>query len=106
VNAWGRYYEPPVDCEAVMRTRGRAALGGLFGGFVEEMTRGQEEVLQEWSAHFAEQRRRGDELIGRQTLRERLLAANRPESILRGHGAYSVGWFKLSASATTPASTG
>jgi hypothetical protein len=72
------------------------ALEGLFGGFVEEMTRGQEAVLEEWAAHFAEQRRRGDELTARRTLRERLLEANRPESILRGHGAFLVGWFKLS----------
>jgi hypothetical protein len=96
VNAWDRYYEPPVDCEVVMRTQGREALEELFGGFVEEMTRGQETVLQEWSDYFAEQRRRGDELTARRTLREVLVEANREENLLRGHGAYLVGWFKLS----------
>jgi hypothetical protein len=101
VNAWDRYYEPPVDCEPYLRAGDRATPERLLGGAAEELARyarerGQAHLLSEWSDYFRATAARWDELKSQRRLREHLRDANAEANLLRAHGAYLVGRFKLS----------
>ena len=104
VSAWDRYYEPPVDCQAYMRRYGRAPLEQLIGSFAQGVLayardHGQEHVLSDWTPRFRQLSELGDVANTRQPLRQplrqTLLDINSERAILRGHGSYLVGRFKL-----------
>lgn len=100
VNAWGRYYEPPVDIEAHVRAHGleRGYLDDLLAPATPQAyaeAHGQMYLLSQWSPRYtaaaAYEDRRKTEL----DLREVLLRANAEEHVLRGHGRYLVDEFKV-----------
>ncbi|MGH2351530.1 MAG: DUF5694 domain-containing protein [Chloroflexota bacterium] len=100
VNAWDRYYEPPVDCQTYMRKYGRAPLEQLIGSFAQGVTayardHGQEHLLLQWAPRFRKLYEQGDLAKTQRSLRQTLLDGNTEQAILRSHGAYLVDRFKV-----------
>ncbi len=98
VNAWDRYYDPPIDLETYPWSRESNELDALFESRSPEAyakAHGQENVLSQWWPHYQVWSQAGDELTDRQTLQETLLRINSERELLRSHGAYLVDAFKV-----------
>ena len=105
VDAWGRYYEPPLDLEVYAQGLSTKELSELltsqfdFNPYenLEAYARkhNQEHVLSQWQAHLQEEGARGDAEKLRHTIRENLLMGNSKENVLKGHALYLTGWFKV-----------
>lgn len=105
MDAWGRYYEPPLNLEAYAQERTTKELSEfLTSEFdfdphrdVEAYAREHDQghLLSEWWPRVQEEAARGDEEKMRRTLRETLLESNSEESILKNHAPYVTGWFKV-----------
>jgi hypothetical protein len=105
VDAWGRYYEPPLDLEAYAANRTTRELQQLlaeqfdFDPFRDLMTyareHGQEALLAQWQIALQKAGESGDQAKTQRTLRETLLLGNREEHIWRSHHPYLVGPFKI-----------
>jgi hypothetical protein len=107
VNAWGRYYEPPIDIEAHVREHGldREYLNDLFSSHTPEIyarEHGQEHLLSQWEGRFEAWYGHWDQLKTQLCLREILLRTNAEESIVRGHGHYLVDRFKVGVNGAYP----
>ena len=112
VDAWGRYYEPPLDLEQFAAGRTTKELGDYLGERydldpwrdLEAYARQheQEHLLNEWEDHFRRRYERGDRGKAQRTLGETLLALNTEESRLRSHGEYLTGWFKIGTGTEYP----
>lgn len=100
VNAWGRYYDPPIDIEAHVQAQGldRGYLDDLLAPHSPEAyarAHGQTDLLSQWSSRFAAAAACEDELKTELSLRGILLGANTEAAILAGHGRYLVDEFKV-----------
>jgi hypothetical protein len=106
-NAWGRYYEPPIDIEAHVREQGldRDYLDNLLSPHTPQayaQKHGQEHLLSQWELRFEELYGYWDQLKMQVSLREILLRTNEEELIVRGHGHYLVDWFKVGVNGVYP----
>jgi len=105
VDAWGRYYQPPLDLEEYAANRTTRELQQLlaeqfeFDPFGDLMTyaqeHGQAALLAQWQSAIQKAGERGDQAKTQGTLRETLLLGNREETIWRSHQPYLVGPFKI-----------
>jgi len=105
VDAWGRYYKPPLDLEAYAANRTTRELQQLlaeqfdFDPFRDLMTyaqeHGQEALVAQWQIALQKAGESGDQTKMQQTLRETLLLGNREEHIWQSHDPYLVGPFKI-----------
>jgi hypothetical protein len=105
IDAWGRYYEPPIDLEAYAHGLTTKELGTLlerqFDFDPERDLRSyaqqhnQEHLLSQWWPHIQKSLERGDERKTQRTLRQLLLEGASEANIVRGHGDYLVDWFKV-----------
>lgn len=105
VDAWGRYYEPPLDLEHYAANRTTKELQEFltkeldFDPFDALTTyaaqHGQADLLAQWLAWVQQIGRQGDEAKTQRTLRETLLLANVEENIWQSHGSYLTGPFKI-----------
>jgi hypothetical protein len=112
VDAWGRYYAPPLDLEVYGQGMTTKALGELLEsqfsfdphGDLEVYARehGQEPLLLEWWDQLKWVGEQGDERKICQTLRESLVEANTEANILRSHGSYLSGWFRVGIGSEYP----
>jgi hypothetical protein len=105
VDAWGRYYDPPLDLERYARGRTTRELGEYLSekfdfdpwrdlaAYARE--REQEHLLTEWEDHFRQRYERGDREKAQRSLRETLLGLNSEETLLLNHGEYLVNHFKV-----------
>lgn len=107
IDAWGRYYEPPLDLEAYAANRTTKELQQFLTerfAFdpVRELTQyaeahGQAALVAQWREGIQAAGERGDQAKTQRTIRETLLLANREESIWQSHHPYLVGLFKIGA---------
>lgn len=100
VNAWGRYYSPPVDFEAYLLQHSFQEANDLLTPHTPEKyarDHGQEHLLSQWWPYYQKQSEEEDVRINQQTLQEILLSGNAEGSMLQSHGAYLVDWFKVGA---------
>lgn len=105
VDAWGRYYEPPLDLEAYAVNRTTQGLQHFlaeqfnFDLFRDLTTytreHGQEGLMAQWQTAIQKVGESGDQAKTQRTLRETLLLGNREENIWRSHHPYLVGPFKI-----------
>jgi hypothetical protein len=105
VDAWGRYYEPPVDIEAYAAARTTKELQEFLTEHfnfdpwrdlaVYARQHGQERLLSQWSPHLQKSYKDDDKAKTQRTLRETLLLGNAEENLLQSHGTYLVDWFKV-----------
>ncbi len=107
VNAWGRYYDPPIDIEAHVRAHGldRSYLDELLSPHTPEAyaaAHGQAHLLSQWSLRYEAAAAHEDRLKTELSLREVLLSANAEVRILRGHGRYLVDEFKVGSAGEYP----
>lgn len=105
VDAWGRYYDPPIDQEEHASARTARELGEYvqqafnfdpqrdLQAYASE--HGQERLVEEWQARLGEFGRDIDRKKGQETLQETLLRLNDEENLLRSHGLYLTGWFEI-----------
>jgi hypothetical protein len=105
VDAWGRYYEPPLDLEHYAANRTTKELQQFlteqlnFDPF-RDLTHyarqhGQEALVTQWSARIQQAGEQGDQAKLQRTLRETLLLTNEEAMIWRSHGAYLTGLFEI-----------
>jgi Family of unknown function (DUF5694) len=107
VNAWDRHYEPWGDLDAYTRAHGEAA---MFRDYhdrpapVEEWARanGQGVRLAAWAAAVQARGEAGERRKTEAPLRATLRAANEEAALLRSHGGYLVGPFKVGAAGAYP----
>lgn len=105
VNAWGRYYDPPIDCETYRREHSFQEINDLLAPHTPERfarDHGQEHLLSQWWPRYEVQAERWDAQVNRQSLREILLASNAEENLQRSHGIYLVDWFKIGLGSEYP----
>lgn len=100
VNAWDRHYEPWGDLNAYAAAHGEDALFAAYWDRtppVVEWARAhrQEHVLTEWDDRLRERAVRSDRRKTETTLRETLRRGNTEAAVLRNHGGYLVGAFKV-----------
>lgn len=106
VNAWERYYEPPLDIEKLADSRSASELNTYISDHhpdfrpYEDLAdyaekHGQTHFLTEWDAHYHAEYAQEDRERLELTLRSILRRANDAEHILRGHGSYLVGPIKI-----------
>jgi hypothetical protein len=107
VNAWGRYYKPPIDIEAHVQAQGldREYLNGLLSPHLPDAyarEHGQEHLLSQWEPRFNQLYQYGDQSKAQVSLREIFLRINAEESIVKGHGHYLVDRFKVGVNGEFP----
>ena len=112
VDAWGRYYQPPLDLEAYAANRSTQELSQLleeqfnfdpFGNLTTyAREHGQEALLMQWQTSLQKAGESGEQAKMQRTVREMLLLGNREESIWRSHHSYLVGPFKIGVATEYP----
>lgn len=107
VNAWDRYYDPPLDFEKLAQGRSALELNAYadtqldfhphedLAVYAEE--HGQSYLLTEWDAYYHGLFEKEDEERLNMTLRDILCRANEAGALLEGHGYYMVGPIKIGA---------
>lgn len=105
VDAWGRYYTPPLDLEAYAANRTTQELQQFlaeqldFDPLRDLMTyareHGQEALVSEWQTALQRAGESEDQAKTQRTLCETLVLGNREEHIWRSHHPYLVGPFKI-----------
>ncbi|MBN2385827.1 MAG: hypothetical protein JXB85_02320 [Anaerolineales bacterium] len=98
VNAWGRYYDPPVDCETYLLEHSVQEANDLLAAHTPEAyarAHGQEHLLSQWWPYYQRQCEEEDAQIDRRTLREILAISNAEENAWKSHGPYLVDGFKV-----------
>ena len=98
VNAWDRFYDPPVDLETYMQSHTRQEIEERFaphmpGQYARD--HGQEHLLAAWWPRFQAWLDARDAAVPGQSLREIYLHENREEHIVQSHGYYLVDEFKV-----------
>jgi hypothetical protein len=105
IDAWGRYYEPPLDLELYGQGRTTKELNR----FLEDQfhfdpndtlrqyaqRHNQEHYITAWEQIFMAAAQAGDRDKTTQSLRETLVRCNREQVLLENHGVYLTGWFKI-----------
>jgi len=105
IDAWGRYYEPPLDLEPYGQGRTTKELNH----FLEErfhfdpndtlrqyaQRHNQEHYISAWERAFTVAAQAGDRDKMTQSLRETLVRCNQEQVLLENHGFYLTGWFKI-----------
>lgn len=105
VNAWERLYNPPIDMEQLAGRLSATALNERLNQMPDfhpyedleayAAQHGQSYKLTEWTEYYRTLHEQGDIEKTQQTLRETLRRANEPATIVKGHGEYLVGAFKI-----------
>lgn len=105
IDAWGRYYQPPIDTEpyGIGRTTKEVAdylekelHFDPWNDLVEyAQQHGQTETMEQWETALRARDADGDQARLQFPLREMLLAGNREEAILSSHAEYLTGQFKI-----------
>lgn len=98
VNAWDRYYNPPLDCELYLQTHSFQETDALLAPHSPEQyacEHGQEQLLSQWWPRYQQQAKIWDAQMNQKSLREILLNANTEKNLLRSHGIYLVDRFKI-----------
>lgn len=104
VDAWGRYYDPPLDLEKIAEDRSNSGLieylestdlnpGQRMSDFTN--THHQTHLLDEWAEHFQWLYEEQDKLKSQLSLSEYLIYLNSEAQLLKTHGNYLVQWFKV-----------
>jgi hypothetical protein len=105
IDAWGRYYEPPLDVEPYGQGRTTKELNR----FLEEQlhfdpnetlqqyahSHGQEHYIRAWEQALTATAQAGDVDKTTHSIRETLLRCNHEQVLLEDHGFYLTGWFKI-----------
>ncbi len=104
VDAWGRYYDPPIDPEQYAAGRSTRELDEYLEREFHfdpwksvadyAAQHGQEGLLEQWSGYFTAQFARDDREKLDRSLREMLVEGNSPE-VIKSLGPYLVDWFKI-----------
>jgi Family of unknown function (DUF5694) len=105
IDAWGRYYDPPLELESYGQGRTTKELNQ----FLEDQfhfdpndtirqyaqRHGQEHYITAWQQTLAATAQADD--LGKTThsIRENLVRCNREQVLLENHGFYLTGWFKI-----------
>lgn len=105
VDAWGRYYDPPLDLENLGVNRTTKELQQFLTDELDfdpyrdllayARLNGQESLVENWLADLSTLFREDDEAKVHRTLRETLLRGNQGSNIWDSHGPYLMGWFKV-----------
>ena len=106
VNAWDRYYDPPLDFEKLAQGRSATELNRFLGDAYPDFhphedlaayaeQHGQSHLLTEWDAYYHGLFEQEDRTRLNMTLRDILRRANEAGKILEGHGPYMVGPIKI-----------
>ncbi|MEM7127702.1 MAG: DUF5694 domain-containing protein [Chloroflexota bacterium] len=104
-DAWNRYFEPPVDLEAICGSRNGEELNqylteelsfDAFGDLQSYADKhGQGEIIPQYYDGIIQQAKLNDQAKMDRTLRETLLLMNREERIWQSHGEYFNGPFRI-----------
>lgn len=104
VDAWGRYYAPPLDLEDYAANRTTQELQQVLAQLDFDPFRdltsyaqehGQEAILSQWQGALQKAGESGELVKTQRTIREALVLINREEHIQRSHHAYLGGPFKI-----------
>jgi len=105
IDAWGRYYEPPLDLELYGQGRTTQELNEFLEKQFQfdpnatlrqyAQRHNQEQHITAWEQAFTTAAQAGDQDKMIQSLRETLVRCNREQVLLENHGLYLTGWFKI-----------
>ena len=105
IDAWGRYYDPPLDLEPYGHRRSTSELNQWLEEDqhfdpIESLRRyahhhGQVSIVDNWEKIFSQSARRADEAKTVHSIRESLVECNREQTLLDSHGLYLTGWFSI-----------